>query len=67
MYVVGFLSNFDGEILLEKIQADSKESAVRKFLVKHEWPEAELNGLSLGELCQFVAECDAYINVILAA
>lgn len=66
MYIVGYLSLFDGELLQEKVSAESEADAVRKYLVKHQFSdhESELDGLSIEELCQFARDCDSFVNVI---
>ena len=58
-YVVGYLSQFDNELQLEIIEANSKVEACIKYL---DFDDNELN--SMEKIHDYCANCDASINVI---
>lgn len=58
-YVVGYLSQFDGELLLEEVEANSKLEAMLSYL------EVSAEEFSTVEaVYNYAANCDAYIEAI---
>lgn len=61
-YVVGFVSFFDNEIKLEKIQAENEVEALKNcsFIAGYEFPDdIDVDGIQ-----EIMGNCDADISVI---
>lgn len=61
-YVVAFLSFFDNEIILEKIQANNEVDAIKMHSQLKDW-EFQDNA-TLEDISDMLFNCDAVVSVI---
>ena len=61
-YVVAFLSFFDNEIILEKIQANNQIDAIKMHSQLKDW---EFQGdATLEDISDMLLDCDSVVSVI---
>lgn len=63
-YMVAFISFFDNEILMKKIEAEDKVATVKKYLTEqYGYDFSDNPDISLDEIQQMCFDCDSMVEV----
>lgn len=63
-YMVAFISFFDNEILMKKIEVEDKVAAVKKYLTEqYGYDFSDNSNISLDEIQQMCFDCDSMVGV----